>query len=194
MGTVGWELQGWSAGSCPGLGMWLPNLACPPAIPVPSILSFLYQDTPVSPAPTGATAGGSPPCEESTSDSLNSEPQLSKPGRLVSQLDSEPFSVCSADLAISCPDTLDMRSNNAPEENEYVSVNTLSIHVSEAPSTDNLAGNHGPQAALPLQEEEEESLTLCIGTAPWAPWLGAAAAGALLAVLLAMLYQRRPLR
>lgn len=140
----------------------------------------------MSPVPTGATTGGSSP-----SDSLNSEPQLSKPGRLVSHLDNEPFSVCSADLAISCPDTLDMESNNAPEENEYVSVSTLSIHVAEAPSTDNLAGNPGPQAALPLQEKEE---SLCVGTAPWAPWLGAAAAGALLAVLLAVLYRRRPLQ
>lgn len=114
--------------------------------------------------------------------------ELSKPGRLVSRMDSQPLSVCSADLAISYSDNLDAGADNAPEENEYVSVNALRIHVEETPSIDNLSGNPGPHATQQTQGEEEST---SVGWAPLAPWLGVAAAGALLATLLAVLHQRR---
>ncbi|XP_054429961.1 mitochondrial antiviral-signaling protein isoform X2 [Pteronotus mesoamericanus] len=73
------------------------------------------QDTPVSPAPTGASAGGSTSRADRSSDSWYSGPQLSKPGRLSSQ-DSQPFSGCSADLAISYDS--DPKPDNGPVENE----------------------------------------------------------------------------
>lgn len=82
-----------------------------------------------------------------------------------------------------------MGPDNTPEENEYRSVDILRIHVEEAPSIDNLAGNPGTHVAQQIQLEEEELLSS--RGARWAPWLGAAAAGALLAVLLAVLYRRR---
>lgn len=162
-----------------------------PANTVPTIRSSNRpsEETPVSPAPKGITTGGSSPCADRNSDSLGSELELSKPGRLVSQMDSQPFSGCSADLAISYSDNLDTGPDNAPEENEYVSVDVLRIHVEEVPSTDNLAGNPRPHATPQTNGEEESACA-------WAPltsWLGMAAAGALLAALLAMLYRRRPL-
>ncbi|KAM5219892.1 mitochondrial antiviral-signaling protein [Hipposideros larvatus] len=158
-----------------------------PANTVPTIRSSNRpsQDTPVSPAPTVATTGGSSPRADSSFDSLSSGLELSKPGRLVSRMDSQPFSGCSADLAISYSDNLDAGPHNAPEENEYVSVR---IHVEEPPSTDNLSGNPGPHATQQTRGEEESP---CIGWAPLAPWLGVAAAGALLATLLAVLHRRR---
>ncbi|XP_019500141.1 PREDICTED: mitochondrial antiviral-signaling protein [Hipposideros armiger] len=162
-----------------------PTWLVPLPHPVPSILFFLYQDTPVSPAPTVATTGGSSPRADSSFDSLSSGLELSKPGRLVSRMDSQPFSGCSADLAISYSDNLDAGPHNAPEENEYVSVR---IHVEEAPSIDNLSGNPGPHATQQTRGEEESP---CVGWAPLAPWLGVAAAGALLATLLAVLNRRR---
>lgn len=168
-----------------------PTWLVPLPYPVSSILSFLLQDTPVSPAPTGASAGGSSPHRDSSSDSLGSGLELSKPGQLVSRMDSQPFSGCSADLAISYSDSLVAGPDNAPEENEYVSVGALRIHVEEAPSTDNLAGNTGPPATQLTQGEKE---TRCFQWAPVAPWLGVAAAGALLATLLAVLYRRRLLQ
>ncbi|KAM5305613.1 mitochondrial antiviral-signaling protein isoform 1-T3 [Glossophaga mutica] len=150
------------------------------------------EETPVSPAPTGAPAGGSSSYADRSSDSWDSGPELSKPGRLSSQ-DSHPFSGCSEDLAISC-DSSGPKSNNAPEENEYNSVNGLSIHVAEGPSVDLMAGNPGLHA-VPLhraeKEEESELVETPVLWAPWAPWLGVAAAGALLATLLAVLYRRR---
>lgn len=144
------------------------------------------EETPVSPVPTGATAGGNSPCADSSPDSWGSGLELSKPGGLSSRMNSEPFSGCSADLAISCSNNLDAGPDNTPEENEYVSVNTLNIYVAEGPSADLLAGNPGLNTVPQLEVEE----SLCAST----PWFRAAAAGALLTILLAMLYRRRLLQ
>lgn len=145
----------------------------------------------MSPVPTGATAGGSSPCADSSSDSLGLEPEQSKPGRLVSCMSSQPFSGCSADLAISSSDMVGTGPDNAPEENEYVSVDALRLHVVEAPSLDLLEGSPRPPSALQPQAEEQ---SLCVGTPPWVPWLGVAVAGVLLATVVAVLYRRRPLQ
>ncbi|XP_015991820.2 mitochondrial antiviral-signaling protein isoform X2 [Rousettus aegyptiacus] len=164
-----------------------------PANTAPTIRSSnsCLEDTPVSPVPAGATAGGSSSYVDSSSDSLGLEPELSKPGRLVSCMSSQAFSGCSADLAISHSDTLGAGLDNAPEENEYVSVDALRLHVVEAPSPDLLEGSPRPPSALQPQAEEQ---SLCVGTAPWVPWLGAAVAGVLLAAVVTMLYRRRPLQ
>ncbi|XP_011368167.1 mitochondrial antiviral-signaling protein [Pteropus vampyrus] len=164
-----------------------------PANTAPTIRSSnsCLEDTPVSPVPTGATAGGSSPYADSSCDSLGLEPELSKPGRLESCMSSQPFSGCSADLAISYSDTLGAGPDNAPEENEYVSVDALRLHVVEAPSPDLLEGSPRPPSALQPQAEKQ---SLCVGTPPWVPWFGVAVAGVLLAAVVAMLYRRRPLQ
>lgn len=141
------------------------------------------------PAPTGVSAGGSSPCADSRLDSGGSGLELSKPGVLSSGMDNQPLSCCSADLAISCSNSLDAEPDNTPEENEYTSVDTLRVHVSEGPSADLLSGNPELHAEPPLEEKE----TKCAQWAPQALWLGAAAAGVLLATVLAVLYQRRRL-
>ncbi|XP_058419118.1 mitochondrial antiviral-signaling protein [Diceros bicornis minor] len=157
-----------------------------PANTAPTIRSS-HRPEEETPAPTGAaTAGGS-------SNSRGSGLELSKPGRLVSQIDNQPLSICSEDLAISCSDSLGARPANAPEENEYESgsVDSIRMHVAEGPNADLLEGSPGPRAALQLREDE---VTLCNWTVPRARWLGVAAAGALLATLLAALYRRRLLQ
>ncbi|EPY79175.1 mitochondrial antiviral-signaling protein [Camelus ferus] len=153
------------------------------------------EETPASPAPTGAVAGGTLPWPDSSSDRWSSEPELSKPGGLVSRMDSQPFSICSADLAISCSDSLGAGPDNAPEENEYVSMDTIRIH--EGPSAPLLGDSPGmrtPPCAPEFQAEEELEESLTVGRILWAPWLGAAVAGALLATLLAVMYRRRLLQ
>lgn len=143
----------------------------------------------MSPAPTSATARGSSPYADSNSNSWGSGPELSKPGRLSSQIASQPFSGCSADLAISYSNNMEPGPDNTPEENEYTSGDILRVHVAEGPSADLLAGNSGLHTATQLMEEKE---LLCDGKAPRAPWLGMAAVGALLAtVLVVVLYRRR---
>ncbi|KAK2509977.1 hypothetical protein MC885_009541 [Smutsia gigantea] len=144
------------------------------------------EETPASPSPLPArtTAGGGPRHR-------GSEPELSKPRVLASQMVSQPFSGCSADLAVSRSDSLGPGSDNAPEENEYESMHTFSIHVAEGPSAQTLEDSPGPRAAAQPPAEEEQ---LGVGTVPWAQWLGVAAAGALLATLLAVLYRRRLLQ
>ncbi|XP_066243399.1 mitochondrial antiviral-signaling protein isoform X2 [Saccopteryx leptura] len=146
------------------------------------------EETPVSPVPTGSTAGGSSPCTDSSSDSSGLE--LSKPGRLSSGMIGSSLSVRSEDLDISNSISFAAGPDNTPEENEYMSVDTLNIHVAEGPSTDLLSGNPGLHTDPQLQEEEVP----CAWTASWAPWLGAAAAGVLVATLLAALYRRRLLQ
>ncbi|KAB1262544.1 Mitochondrial antiviral-signaling protein [Camelus dromedarius] len=153
------------------------------------------EETPASPAPTGAVAGGTLPWPDSSSDRWSSEPELSKPGGLVSRMDSQPFSICSADLAISCSDSLGAGPDNAPEENEYVSMDTIRIH--EGPSAPLLGDSPGmrtPPCAPEFQAEEELEESLTVGSILWAPWLGVAVAGALLATLLAVMYRRRLLQ
>ncbi|XP_045151216.1 mitochondrial antiviral-signaling protein [Echinops telfairi] len=148
------------------------------------------EETPVAPAPAGPCGGNSPRPEGT----LSSEVELSKPEELVSRLDSQPFSGTSQDLAISYSDSLDSESSNFPEENEYVSqtVGSFAIHLTESPSADLLGANSGLQAALksPMHEKPKVEAP---GTTPgsWAAWLGMAAAGALLATVLAVLYRRR---
>ncbi|XP_070444976.1 mitochondrial antiviral-signaling protein isoform X2 [Equus przewalskii] len=152
------------------------------------------EETPASLAPTGAAAaGGSSPWPDSSSNNWGSESELSKPGRLISRMDNQPLSVCSADLAISSSDSLGTGPENVPEENEYDSgsVDSIRIHVAEDPSPDLLEGNPRPQTDQHLQEFEK---TLCGWTVPWVQWLGVAAAGAILAAFLAVLYRRRLLQ
>ncbi|XP_025732105.2 mitochondrial antiviral-signaling protein isoform X2 [Callorhinus ursinus] len=161
-----------------------------PASTVPTIRSNI---------PSGETAAAPVPARVSTRDSLpgldpssagwGSELELSKPGRLASRVDSEPFSGCSADLALSYSESLDAGPDNAPEENEYQSVDSIRIQVAQDPSVELLEGNPGPRATpQPLVEEESVQASL------WAPWLGAAAAGVLLAMILTMVYRRRLLQ
>lgn len=180
---MGCELEGWDASSCPGWEWGHPPWA---AIPSPS---FLSQEISAAPVPTGVSTRDSLPGLDPSSAGWSSELELSKPGGLASRVDSEPFSGCSADLALSYSKSVDAGPDNAPEENEYQSVDSIRIQVTQDPSVDLLEGNPGPRAALqPLVEEEYTQASL------WAPWLGAAAAGALLAVLLTVLYRRRLLQ
>lgn len=84
-----------------------------------------------------------------------------------------------------------MGPDNAPEENEYVSEDTIRIH--ENPSTSLLGDSPGTHTTPKFQAEEDGEELPVVRTLPWAPWLGVAMAGALL-VLLASLYRRRLLQ
>lgn len=131
---------------------------------------------------TVVTTGGGLTGPESSSRSLHSEPEMSKPGVLVSVGDNEPFSACSVDLAISPSTSLGSEPNHGPEENEYSS---FQIQVNEDPSVD-LLGSPEPLATQQPPEEEEPC------SVSWAKWLGATSA--LLAAFLAVvLYHRRHL-
>ncbi|XP_021510822.1 mitochondrial antiviral-signaling protein [Meriones unguiculatus] len=147
------------------------TMAKPPANIMPSERSSNLAKETLEAAATTVTAGRSLP-----------EPEMSKPGVLVSQLDSEPFSASSVDLAISPSSSLASEPNRGPEENEYSS---FRVQVDEPPSVD-LTGSPGPRATqLPPEEE-----VLCADSIPWAKWLGATST--LLAAFLAvMLYRRR---
>ncbi|XP_002918808.1 mitochondrial antiviral-signaling protein isoform X1 [Ailuropoda melanoleuca] len=161
-----------------------------PASTVPATGSNIPSgEISAAPVPTSVSTRDSLPGLDPSSAGWSSELELSKPGRLASRVDSEPFSGCSADLALSYSNSVDAGPDNAPEENEYQSVDSIMIHVTQDPSVDLLEGNPGPHTALqPLVEEESIQASL------WAPWLRAAAAGALLAVLLTVLYRRRLLQ
>ncbi|KAI5277799.1 Mitochondrial Antiviral-Signaling Protein [Manis pentadactyla] len=168
----------------------MPANMVPSQVPANTVPTKRSTDRPVektpaspSPSPSGTTAGGGP-------HHWGSEPELSKPGVLASHMVSQPFSGCSADLAIS-RDSLGPGSDNAPEENEYESMHTFSIHVAEGPNAQTLEDSPGPRAAAQAPAAEEQ---LGVGTVPWAQWLGVAAAGALLATFLAVLYRRRLLQ
>ncbi|XP_029392582.1 mitochondrial antiviral-signaling protein isoform X2 [Mus pahari] len=129
---------------------------------------------------TKVTTGGNQTGPDSSIRSLHSGPEMSKPGVLVSQ----PFSVCSVDLAISPSSSLVSEPNHGPEENEYSS---FRIQVDESPSAD-LLGSPEPLATQQPQEEEEHYAS----SVSWAKWLGATSA--LLAAFLAvMLYRSRRL-
>lgn len=155
--------------------------------PVPSSPSFLSQETPpVAPEPTGTSTGDSLPGPDHSSATWGCESELSKPGRLVSHIDSEPFSGCSADLALSCSKSLGTGPDNAPEENEYQSMDSIRIQVAQDPSVDLMEGGLRPPAAPQPPGREE---VVPVGSI--APLLGAAAAGVLLAMLFAVLYRRR---
>nr|XP_045012888.1 mitochondrial antiviral-signaling protein isoform X1 [Jaculus jaculus] len=132
---------------------------------------------------TAVTIGGSLPGPDSSSRNLHSEPELSKPGMLLSREDSQLFSGCSDDLAISPSNSLCSEPRHGPEENEYVSIR---VQVDESSSTDLMIGNPG----LPATQQPAEEETFTGGLVFWAQWFGAASS--LLAVLLAvMLYRRR---
>nr|XP_017510479.2 mitochondrial antiviral-signaling protein isoform X2 [Manis javanica] len=164
----------------------MPANMVPSQVPANTVPTKRSTDRPVkeTPAsPSGTTAGGGP-------HPWGSEPELSKPGVLASHMASQPFSGCSADLAIS-RDSLGPGSDNALEENEYESMHTFSIHVAESPKAQTLKDIPGQRAAAQAPAAEEQ---LGVGTVPWAQWLGVAAAGALLATLLAVLYRRRLLQ
>lgn len=99
---------------------------------------------------------------------------------LVSQVENEPFSACSVDLAISPSTSLGSEPNHGPEENEYSS---FQIQVDKSPSVD-LLGSPEPLATQQSPEEEEP----LAGSMSWAKWLGAT--GALLAAFLAVILYR----
>ncbi|XP_004840803.1 mitochondrial antiviral-signaling protein [Heterocephalus glaber] len=140
-----------------------------------------------APAPT-ATIGASSPWPKSSSGDLQSSSEMSKPGELQSQQYSQPYSGCSADLAISPSSSLASEPTHGPEENEYAS---FGIRVAEDPSANLMAVNPEPCTVLQAQKEEKETN---IGwSVSWTSWLGAAVASALLGVLLAVLYRRRSL-
>nr|XP_020026771.1 mitochondrial antiviral-signaling protein isoform X2 [Castor canadensis] len=161
-----------------------------PATTLPSNRSSSRtKDTPEAPAPRTAFGGSSPwPCR-------SSGPELSKPGVLVSQLDS-PFSGCSEDLAISPSNSLgsepghtpkpghNLEPDHSPEENEYVS---FAIHVAEDPSTDLQEEN----AVLLTTAQPEEGEVQCVNAVSWGTWLGVA--GAAFALLTALMVVRRHL-
>nr|AYU75378.1 MAVS protein [Sigmodon hispidus] len=138
----------------------------------------------LEPPTTTVTTRGNLPGPDSSSRSLYSRLDMSKPGVLVSQVD-EPFSGCSMDLAISSSSSLTSQPNHGPEENEYSS---FRIQVDECASADHLAGNPGPLATQEPPEDEE----LCVSSVSWPKWL--MATSALLAAFLAvMVYRSRRL-
>ncbi|XP_003788260.1 mitochondrial antiviral-signaling protein isoform X1 [Otolemur garnettii] len=175
----------------------------PTKVPASAVPSGKAEEKTVAPRPIGTTGG--------SSESWGCGPELSKPGVLVSQVDSQ-FSGCSEDLAISASSSLGTGAYNSPEENEYESVGTLGIHVSVPPSAELLEGNPRPRAfpqlqsqdrpesqpiqpgAATLEEEEEEETTGNVWVEPWAPWLRRGMAGLLVVTLLAVLYRRRQLQ
>uniref|UniRef100_A0A8C6W545 Mitochondrial antiviral-signaling protein n=1 Tax=Nannospalax galili TaxID=1026970 RepID=A0A8C6W545_NANGA len=149
---------------------------------IPSRVLTKTPETLEAPANT-VTTGYSLPRPDSNSRSLYSGPELSKPGILVSEVNSQPFSGCSADLAISPSSSLGSEPNHGPEENEYLS---FRIQVEEGPNADLLVGSSGPLAnQQPPEEEEEEKEE--------AQWLGAAGAALLALFLAVVLYRGRHL-
>lgn len=139
----------------------------------------------LEPPATTVTTRGNQPGPDGSFRSLHSTTEMSKPGVLVSRVE-EPFSGCSADLAISSSSSFGSGASHGPEENEYSS---FRIQVDESPSADLLEGNPGPLATQEPPEEKEE---LCVSSVSWAKWLGATSA--LLAAFLAvMLYRSRRL-
>ncbi|XP_035154179.3 mitochondrial antiviral-signaling protein isoform X2 [Callithrix jacchus] len=164
---------------------------------VPTSRSSRAEETPAAPTPAGATGGSSAWLDNSSENGgLGSE--LSKPGMLVSQVDSL-FSGCSEDLAISASSSLGVGPCHGPEENEYKSEGTFGIHVAENPSIQLLEGNPGPPADLEggprphTDQKFQDEEVPCHWSSLGSPWLQAAVAGVLAAILLAVLYQRRQL-
>ncbi|XP_008842563.1 mitochondrial antiviral-signaling protein isoform X2 [Nannospalax galili] len=156
----------------------------------PSRSSSRAKETLEAPANT-VTTGYSLPRPDSNSRSLYSGPELSKPGILVSEVNSQPFSGCSADLAISPSSSLGSEPNHGPEENEYLS---FRIQVEEGPNADLLVGSSGPLAnQQPPEEEEEEKEEPCVESVFRAQWLGAAGAALLALFLAVVLYRGRHL-
>ncbi|XP_045837013.1 mitochondrial antiviral-signaling protein isoform X2 [Meles meles] len=160
-----------------------------PASTVPTVRSHTPSgETAGAPGPTISTRDSLPKPNPSSS-GWESELELSKPGCLASRLDSEPFSGCSADLALSYSKSLDAGPNNAPEENEYQLVDSIRIQVTQDPSVNLLEGNPGSRATPePLEEDDY------VQVSDWAPWLRVAATGVFLALFLTVVYRRRLLQ
>ncbi|XP_049725200.1 mitochondrial antiviral-signaling protein isoform X1 [Elephas maximus indicus] len=166
----------------------MPTSVVPNKVPTSTVStsksSSRPEETPAAPAPAGPE--GSSPWPDSSLETLGPGPELSKPGELLSRVDSQPFSGSSEDLAISRSYSQDKGPSNIPEEDEYVSefMNSFEIHVTERPSADLLDGSPEPRATPqpPMREE------LRVGEVSW---LGVAAAGVLLATILTVLYRRR---
>ncbi|XP_037667630.1 mitochondrial antiviral-signaling protein isoform X2 [Choloepus didactylus] len=156
-----------------------PNAGLANTVPTGRSSSRLEEETPAAPAPAGAR-GRSEICTSG----LGSE--LSKPGVLVSRMDSQPLSVCSEDLAISRSNSLDVGPNNAPE----VPPGTFGNHMAETPSADLLGDNPRPGPTMQIAEEEVP----CSRTTFLPAWLGVAVAGAFLATALTVLYRRHQLQ
>ncbi|XP_012583892.1 PREDICTED: mitochondrial antiviral-signaling protein isoform X1 [Condylura cristata] len=164
-----------------------------PADTVPTIGSG-KRPTEETPASPGAVTGGRSPHPDRGAPCWSADLELSKPGELLSQLDS-PFSGCSEDLAISYSRSVDTGRSNTPEENEYQTLESIRIRVEEEPSADLLAGSPRQPGAPKLQKEEPPAESKSKDRqASWAPWLSFATVGALLAGLLAVLYRRRLLQ
>ncbi|XP_029773437.1 mitochondrial antiviral-signaling protein isoform X2 [Suricata suricatta] len=116
-----------------------------PANTVPPVGSSISSEEtpPVAPEPTGTSTRDSLPRPNHSSATWGFESELlSKPGRLVSTIDDEPFSGCSEDLALSCSKSLGTAPENTPEENEYQSVDSIRIQVTQDPSADLTEGSH----------------------------------------------------
>ncbi|XP_048204824.1 mitochondrial antiviral-signaling protein isoform X2 [Perognathus longimembris pacificus] len=153
----------------------------PPKVPAgigpSSKNSSRTKGTPEVSAPTAAFRGSSV-CPD-----RSSVLELSKPGVLLSPLDSQPFSGCSEDLAISPSSSLGSEASHhpqpshGPEENEYMS---FTMNTNKDSSMDLKEASPG-QLAVPQPQEVE---AICVGTSSWASWLGAAGAAALLAIVL----------
>uniref|UniRef100_A0A2K5IBT4 Mitochondrial antiviral signaling protein n=2 Tax=Colobus angolensis palliatus TaxID=336983 RepID=A0A2K5IBT4_COLAP len=162
---------------------------------VPTDRSSRTEETPAAPTPAGAT-GGRSAWLDSSSENGSFELELSKPGMLVSQADSQ-FSGCSEDLAISASTSLGMGPCHGPEENEYKSEGTFGIHVAENPSIQLMEGNPGPPAdpqSSPrshIDQKFQEREVPCHRPSPGALWLQAAVAGVLVVTLLVAMYRRR---
>ncbi|XP_023075988.1 mitochondrial antiviral-signaling protein isoform X2 [Piliocolobus tephrosceles] len=162
---------------------------------VPTDRSSRTEETPAAPTPAGAT-GGRSAWLDSSSENGSFELELSKPGMLVSQADSQ-FSGCSEDLAISASTSLGMGPCHGPEENEYKSEGTFGIHVAENPSIQLMEGNPGPPADLQssprphIDQKFQEREVPCHRPSAGALWLQAAVAGVLVVTLLVAMYRRR---
>lgn len=162
---------------------------------VPTDRSSRTEETSAAPTPAGA-AGGRSAWLDSSSENGGFESELSKPGILVSQADSQ-FSGCSEDLAISASTSLGMGPCRGPEENEYKSEGTFGIHVAENPSIQLMEGNPGPPADPQggprphIDQKFQEREGPCHRPSPGALWLQAAVAGVLVVTLLVAMYRRR---
>ncbi|XP_025254736.1 mitochondrial antiviral-signaling protein isoform X2 [Theropithecus gelada] len=162
---------------------------------VPTDRSSRTEETSAAPTPAGAT-GGRSAWLDSSSENGGFESELSKPGILVSQADSQ-FSGCSEDLAISASTSLGMGPCHGPEENEYKSEGTFGIHVAENPSIQLMEGNPGPPADPQggprphIDQKFQEREVPRHRPSPGALWLQAAVAGVLVVTLLVAMYRRR---
>ncbi|XP_006896066.1 PREDICTED: mitochondrial antiviral-signaling protein-like [Elephantulus edwardii] len=163
----------------------------PNKVPTKAVPRNRPEKTTEALAPAGPR--GHAPWSDNRTEDLATVSELSKPGVLLSRVDSQPFSISSEDLAISHSDSLQGGPVQVPEENECVcrSVTSFEIHTAEDPSADLLDGN--PRSPVPLEPPVQEVLETEVQYNRLSFWkLGftVATAGVLLAALL-LLYLRR---